>query len=67
MDKLKYLRFHRLFSEKSLDELAQAANISRSKLSRAERGFAELNENEKELIAKALNVRVEALFPEEEK
>ena len=58
------LRYFRFLAEKSLDELAKKVGTSPSKLSRAERGFAKLNEDEKKLIAKALDVKVGALFPE---
>lgn len=63
MNKLRYFRF---LSGKSLDELAKEAGISQSKASRAERGFAKLNEDEKELIAKALGVEMRVVFPPEE-
>jgi len=63
MNKLRYFRF---FAGKSLDEIAQAANISIAKLSRAERGFANLSESEKELVAKALSIEMGAIFPKSE-
>lgn len=63
MNRIRYFRLY--YAEKTLDELAQLVGISRSKISRAELGFAKLNENEKKLIAKALNAKMEAVFPEE--
>lgn len=42
----------------TLDELGKRAKIERSKLSRAERGFATLSKDDLRRLARALRVRV---------
>jgi len=55
------LRAQRLQCGLSLDELGRRAGVERSRLSRAERGYARLSEIELERIALVLDLPVEHL------
>ena len=57
------MRVKRFFKGISLDELGARVGIDQGKLSRAERGYATLTEDEKKRLADALNIAVEEIFP----
>lgn len=59
------LKVFRFLKEKSQDEISHEIGISQAKLSRIERGYIVSSEEEKKAIAKALEMTVEELFPEE--
>jgi transcriptional regulator with XRE-family HTH domain len=51
----------------TIEELAELADLTPSKLSRLERGQAPVDLHEARRIAKALRLRLEAVFPDQEK
>ena len=59
---LKKLRAIRALQGVSQDEIAVSVGISQAKLSRAERGYLQLTAEEKEKIAKVLDLKPEQLF-----
>lgn len=61
--KKKTLRDIRKAKGLTLDELARRAKSERSKLSRAERGYAKLREDELRRVARALGISVKQLAP----
>jgi transcriptional regulator with XRE-family HTH domain len=61
---LSPLRKERILRGFTLYDIRAKANINCSKLSLAERGLEKLNEDEKRRLARALQVRIEDLFPE---
>jgi len=61
---LKRLKAIRALQGISQDEIATLSGLSQSKLSRAERGYIQLNEDEKVRIANILDCDPTHLFPE---
>jgi transcriptional regulator with XRE-family HTH domain len=57
------LRAERERAGLSQDELAARVQVSQSKISRAERGYSSFTRSERQALARALRVDVEAIFP----
>jgi transcriptional regulator with XRE-family HTH domain len=65
MKKISKMRWLRLLSRLTIDELSISAGLDRGLLSRAERGLYKLTPEQKKKIARALETSEDDLFAEE--
>lgn len=61
---MNHMKFFRLFSDMSQDDLSQQTGINQTRISRIERKIVTPNDMEKKLLARALDKDPKAVFPE---